>query len=302
MYGSTGVDAPAPRRASWGILASVASREPEHPDAVSPVPRLRADGAGLASERSDVAREEPLEIQVGAASLAVVMRTPGHDRELALGFLLTERVIERADQVLSVHPHVRATDPEDEDEDNVVRAVLAPGVTLDLDALRRNLFASSSCGVCGKATIENALAHAPPLDDPARFPAPFFPALPDALRAHQAAFDRTGGLHAAALFSPAGELLVVREDVGRHNAVDKTVGWALEAGRLPLAGHVLMVSGRISYEIVQKALAARLPVVAAVSAPTSLAVELAERSGIALVAFLRGERFGVYGRTDRVVG
>ncbi|MBW2314168.1 MAG: formate dehydrogenase accessory sulfurtransferase FdhD [Deltaproteobacteria bacterium] len=264
------------------------------------VQRLRTENAALLPEEATVACEEPLEIQVGGSSLAVVMRTPGHDRELALGFLLTERVVERSDQVVSVHRHARTTDPDD--EDHVIRAVLAPGVAPDLDALRRNLFASSSCGVCGKATIENALAHAPPLDDPAEFPAGFFAGLPEALRSHQVGFDRTGGLHAAALFSGDGELLVVREDVGRHNAVDKVVGWALEDDRLPLSGHVLLVSGRVSYEIVQKALAARLPVVAAVSAPTSLAVDLAEQSGIALVAFLRGEHFGLYGRTSRVVG
>ncbi|HKJ23828.1 MAG TPA: formate dehydrogenase accessory sulfurtransferase FdhD, partial [Myxococcota bacterium] len=194
--------------------------------------------------------------------------------------------------------HARTRDPDH--DDHVVRAVLAPGVAVDLDGLRRNLFASSSCGVCGKATIENALAHAPALDDPARFGAGFFAALPDALRDAQAAFDRTGGLHAAALFAPDGERLVVREDVGRHNAVDKVVGWAVAQDRLPLSGHVLLVSGRVSYEIVQKALAARIPVVAAVSAPTSLAVELAEHAGIALVAFLRDGRFGLYGNRDRV--
>jgi len=264
------------------------------------VDRTRVDG-GVAHAASDlVAREEPLEIQLEGSSLAVVMRTPGHDVELVMGFLLTERVIERPEQVVSVHAYARHTDPES--EDNVIRVVLAPGVRVDLDALRRNLFASSSCGVCGKATIENALRHAPPLDDPARFPASLFAALPAALRARQAVFDLTGGLHAAALFSGEGRLLAVREDVGRHNAVDKVVGWALRAGRVPLAGHVLLVSGRISYEIVQKALAARLPALAAVSAPTSLAVELAEASGIALVAFLRDAGFGVYGRRERVVG
>ena len=247
-----------------------------------------------------MACEEPLEIQVGATSLAVVMRTPGRDRELALGFLLTEGIISGPDQLISLHAHARTADPEA--EDHVVRAVLAPGVAPDLDALRRNLYASSSCGICGKATIESALAHAPPLDDPARFEAAFFAGLPDPVRARQAVFQRTGGLHAAALFDPVGELLVVREDVGRHNALDKVVGWAVEQRLVPLAGHVLLVSGRISYEVVQKALAARVPVVAAISAPTSLAVALAEKSGIALVAFLRGGRFGLYGDRGRVVG
>jgi FdhD protein len=187
-------------------------------------------------------------------------------------------------------------------EDNAIQVVLAPGVEVDLDALRRNLYASSSCGICGKATLENALRDAPPLDDPARFPVGFFPVLPGRLAEAQPVFARTGGLHAAALFDGAGRLLVAREDVGRHNAVDKVVGWALRRGLVPLAGHVLLVSGRISYEIAQKALVARLPVVAAVSAPSSLAVELAERSGMALVGFLRGSRLNVYGRRERVVG
>jgi FdhD protein len=269
-------------------------------DATTPISLRRFD-AGTGQSREDrVACEEPLEIRLSGASLAVVMRTPGDDRELALGFLVTERVIERRDQVASVRHCTRVEAPEA--EDNVLQVVLAPGVAVDLDRLRRNLYASSSCGICGKATIENALAEAPPLDDPSRFPAEFFYPLPARLRARQAAFAHTGGLHAAGLFAPDGELLVVREDIGRHNAVDKVVGWALERGRLPLAGHVLMVSGRISYEIAQKALVARIPAVAAVSAPSSLAVELAERSGMALVGFLRGRGLNVYGREDRVWG
>jgi FdhD protein len=154
--------------------------------------------------------------------------------------------------------------------------------------------------VCGKASIERALAVAPPLDDPTRVEAAWLRTLPERLQAAQAVFAQTGGLHAAALFRTTGELLVVREDVGRHNAVDKVVGWALERDRFPLAGHLLLVSGRISFEVVQKALAARIPVVAAVSAPSSLAVDRAERAGMALVGFLRGEAFNVYGRRARV--
>ena len=262
------------------------------------VTRFAEGEAHIGEDR--VAHEEPLEIQLGAHSLAVVMRTPGHDEELALGFLVTERVVSALEEVEAVRHCSVVPDPES--EDNVIRVTLREGVAVDLERLRRNLLVSSSCGVCGKATIENAMGQAPPLDDPARFPAGFFAGLPDQVRARQAGFEQTGGLHAAALFSPKGELLVVREDVGRHNAVDKVVGWAVLERRLPLAGHVLLVSGRVSYEIVQKALAARLPVVAAVSAPTSLAVELAEQSGITLVAFLRGKRFGVYGMRERVVG
>ena len=274
--------------------------EPPDIEAFCFVHRIGIDDSGRRPEQAAVACEEPLEIQVGATSLAVLMRTPGRDCELALGFLLTEGIIAGPEQVISLHPHARTSDAES--EDHVVRAVLAPGVAPDLEALRRNLYASSSCGVCGKATIESALAHAPPLDDPSCFEAAFFAGLPARLRSHQAVFERTGGLHAAALFDPAGELLVVREDVGRHNAVDKVVGWAVGERLVPLAGHVLLVSGRISYEVVQKALAARVPVVAAVSAPTSLAVALAEESCISLVAFLRGGRFGLYGNRGRVVG
>jgi FdhD protein len=255
--------------------------------------------AGCASPGSDwVAREEPLEIQVNGAPLAVVMRTPGHDEELALGFLVTERVVSGPQDVASLRHCSVAPTPEA--AGNVMQAVLRAGVGVDLDALRRNLYASSSCGVCGKATLENALASAPPLLDGARFSASFFGGLVDRLRQTQAAFERTGGLHAAGLFAPDGALLAVREDVGRHNAVDKVVGFAARAGLLPLRGHVLLVSGRISYEIVQKALAARIPVVSAVSAPTSLAVELASAAGIALVGFLRGSGLNVYGMRERI--
>jgi FdhD protein len=260
---------------------------------------VRVSDAGTQVQEDSVAREEPLEIQLGGAPLAVVMRTPGHDEELALGFLVTERVVATPAQVASVRHSRVASDPEA--SGNRVRVLLAPGVEVDLDALRRNLYASSSCGICGKATIENALASAPPLADASRFEAGFFLALPPRLLAVQPAFARTGGLHAAALFAPDGALLVAREDVGRHNAVDKVIGWALRENRLPLAGHVLLVSGRISYEIVQKALAARIPVLAAVSAPSSLAVEFAERAGLTLVAFLRGSSYSVYGDRSRLL-
>lgn len=267
-------------------------------DATHPVALHRYTGPRGAAGRDEVAREEPLEIRLGGAPLAVVMRTPGHDRELALGFLATERVVERPDQVASMR---HCTETPEQAADNVLQVVLAPGVGVDLERLRRNLYASSSCGICGKATIENALVDAPPIDDAARFAPDYFYGLPSRLEASQAAFARTGGLHAAALFEGSGELLVVREDIGRHNAVDKVIGWALDHDRLPLAGAVLLVSGRVSYEIVQKALVARLPVVAAVSAPSSLAIEFAEEAGLTLVAFLRGRSLNVYGATERVV-
>lgn len=245
-----------------------------------------------------VATEEPLEIQVGGTPIAVVMRTPGHDLELAMGFLLTERIASDAGAIRAVHHESLTRDPAA--LDNVVRATLE-GPPPDLERLRRNLFAGSSCGVCGKASIDQVLATAPPLgDDPARFEAADLYSMPDRLRAAQPLFDHTGGLHAAGLFDPAGRLLVTREDVGRHNAVDKVVGWAAREGRLPLGGHALLVSGRVSFEIVQKALAARIPLVAAVSAPSSLAVSLAEASGIAVVGFLRGKGLSVYGARQRV--
>jgi FdhD protein len=254
--------------------------------------------AAAAVECDRVAREEPLEIRIGHHPLAVVMRTPGDDVDLALGFLVTERIVERASDVLDVRPCAGAAGSAG--EGNVVRVLLAEGVALDLERLRRNLYASSSCGICGKATIENALACAPPLDSRARFAGAALCAMPPQLRAVQNAFADTGGLHAAGLFRAAAKLLAAREDVGRHNAVDKVIGVALRSGLTPLVDCALLVSGRISYEIVQKALAARIPLVAGVSAPTSLAVELAERAGVALVGFLRGERFNVYSAHERV--
>ena len=267
-------------------------------DSISRVPVLRVVGDATHARSDAVAREEPLEIQIAGTPLAVVMRTPGHDADLALGFLSSERVIRSIEDVLSVRHCREARSPEA--ADNVVRVALAEGVRVDWEALRRNLYASSSCGVCGKATIENALACAPPIRDPARFDAALFAPLPERLAAAQPGFAQTGGLHAAALFDARGALLVAREDVGRHNAVDKVLGFCLREKRWPLTGHVLLVSGRISFEIVQKALAARLPLVAGVSAPTSLAIELATRAGIALIGFLRGSSFNVYGDASRV--
>jgi len=256
---------------------------------------------GVAAPAHDVvACEEPLEIQVRGVSIAVVMRTPGHDAELVRGFLLTERIVRGADEITSVRHCRVVADPAA--EDNVVAVGLRDDVALDLDALRRNLFASASCGVCGKASIAAAMDVAPPLDDPARFAAAWFAPLTARLAAAQPTFARTGGLHAAGLFAADGTLLVAREDVGRHNAVDKVVGWALERARLPLTGHVLLVSGRISFEIAQKALAARIPVVAAISAPSSLAIDLAERASLTLVGFLRDGRFNVYGNGERIGG
>jgi FdhD protein len=268
-------------------------------EGVREVDVVRLAGATRHASHDRVAHEEPLEIQLAGTSLAVVMRTPGHDLELVTGFLVTERVVESLEEVESVRHCSDAPDPDA--EGNVVRVMLRAGIRPDLERLRRNLFASSSCGVCGKATLENALASAAPLDDPLRMDASVLTKLPERLRATQPVFDETGGLHAAGLFDAEGRLLVAHEDVGRHNAVDKVVGWAARAGRLPLRGTVLLVSGRASFEIVQKALAARIPLVAAVSAPSSLAVSLAEAGGIALVGFLRGRGFNAYTHAERIL-
>jgi len=249
--------------------------------------------------RDSVAREEPLEIQLDGASLTLVMRTPGHDEELALGLLWNEQVIGSLVDVTSIRHATLAPNPEA--ADNIVQIRLREGVQVDWQRLKRNFYASASCGICGKATIDGALAEAPPLEDRSKFRAASFYPLPERLRAAQEAFAETGGLHAAGLFDAEGRLFVVREDIGRHNAVDKVIGWALERGRLPLSGHVLLVSGRISYEIAAKALVARVPVVAAVSAPSSLAVALAERAHMTLLGFLRGNGFNVYGERSRVI-
>jgi FdhD protein len=267
-------------------------------ESVREVVLTRVTGASATAGRDAVAREEPLEIQVRGVPVAVLMRTPGHDEELARGFLVTERIVRAAEEITAVRHCRVVADPAA--EDNVIAVSLRADVALDLDALRRNVFTSASCGICGKASIESALAVAPPLADPVRVTPATLRAVMDRLAAAQPVFAATGGLHAAGLFTADGTLRVAREDVGRHNAVDKVVGWALARGALPLGGHVLAVSGRISFEIAQKALAARIPIVAAVSAPTSLAVDLAERAGLTLVGFVRGDGFNVYGERGRV--
>ncbi len=266
--------------------------------------------------------EEPLEIRIHGVSIAVIMRTPGDDIDLVRGFLLGERVVGRSADIVSIRPCTLrpdgagsrvtggpgefATDygsdtDTDYDTDNVMQVHLAAGVEVDLVRLRRNLFANSGCGICGKATIEQALGEAPALTCATRVRRAVLDRLPGRLAGSQPGFGATGGLHAAGLFTVAGELVVAREDVGRHNAVDKVLGFAVAADLLPLSDHVLMVSGRLSYEIVQKALVARLPAVAAVSAPTSLAVDLATSAGMVLIGFLREGRMNVYGARDRVL-
>lgn len=240
-----------------------------------------------------VATEEPLEIRVEGRPLAVTMRTPGHDEDLVAGFLYTEGLIDGADDIAAM---ARLRDPADP-QDNTLDVRVASGVDVDggrFASAQRNFYASSSCGVCGKATIASLLVGAPPLVDPRVADAALLLALPAAMRAAQATFETTGGLHAAALFDFDGRLEVLREDVGRHNAVDKVLGWRLRQDRAPVDDRVLLVSGRAGFELVQKALVARVPVLAAVGAPSSLAVQLAVEAGLQLVGFLRDGRFNVY--------
>ena len=245
-----------------------------------------------------LAGEEPLEIRAGSASVSVTMRTPGHDLELAAGFLLTEGLIQRREQIRNIAP---ATGCKPTEQGNVVEVDLEPDALAGLDRLRRNFYATSSCGICGKASIDSVrLRGIPPPNPNFRVSAETLCALPDSLREGQAIFGRTGGLHSAALFSPQGHLEAQREDIGRHNAVDKIVGWALLAGRLPLSQSLLMVSGRGGFEIIQKAAAAGIPLVACVSAPSSLAVRLARELRMTLIGFLRGRRFVIYSGEERL--
>jgi FdhD protein len=245
--------------------------------------------------------EEPLELRVNGTPITVTMRTPGSDVELAQGFLLTEGVITDRDDVVTVR-YCKGAGPDQVNTYNVLDVTLAPHVPApDLD-VTRNFYTTSSCGVCGKASLEavRLISKHGPGDDPSTVAAETLSAMPARLRAEQKVFASTGGLHAAALFGTDGVPLVVREDIGRHNAVDKVIGWALEQHRIPLSGTVLLVSGRASFELTQKAVMAGIPVLAAVSAPSSLAVDLASQSGLTLVAFLRGESMNVYTRRDRI--
>jgi FdhD protein len=245
--------------------------------------------------------EEPLEIRVGDAPLSVTMRTPGHDSELAAGFLFTEGIVQNRAQISALEEP--APGDATENPGNVIIATLAPDAAYDSEKSRRNFFAASSCGICGKASIDSVRARTLAAPNPGfRLDPEILLKLPEALRESQAVFGRTGGLHAAALFDASGNLLVLREDIGRHNAVDKVIGWALLENRVPLSDTVLLVSGRGGFEIVQKAIVAGLPVVASVSAPSSLAVQLARESGQTLVGFLRGRRFVIYSGDSRIIG
>ena len=256
------------------------------------------DDGKVVRKEDYLAAEEPLEIRVGEHPLSVTMRTPGHDLELSAGFLFTEGLITKREQIVSLE---NVVEDGETNRGNVVRAVLAPESTPDFEKMRRHFFAASSCGICGKASIDAVRSRSlePPNPD-FRLDAEVLLRLPDALRASQAVFGRTGGLHAAALFDAKGELLVLREDIGRHNAVDKVIGWALLENRVPLREAVLVVSGRGGFEIVQKAIVAGLPIVASVSAPSSLAVQLARELRLTLIGFLRGRRFVIYAGEERI--
>jgi FdhD protein len=258
---------------------------------------MHIDGGTVTRRPDTISVEEPLELQVNGRPLAVTMRTPGDDVDLAHGFLLTEGVITDPSDVL-VAKHCMDTSL------NVLEIKLRPDLAPPATDPTRHFYTASSCGTCGKASIEAVRVASifSVADDPVVIAPAVLSALPDLLRSRQKAFARTGGLHAAGLFTPAGEAVCIREDVGRHNAVDKVLGWALRSGKLPLTGHILLVSGRASFELTQKATMAGVPVLAAVSAPSTLAVDLAAEIGLTLVGFLRGQSMNVYTRPERICG
>ena len=256
-------------------------------------------GAPAGVERGDrVTVEEPLEIRVGAQTLAVTMRTPGHDFDLAAGWLLAEGIVHRPEEIVRLEHCREVRSPEEEGNVVIVRANVPAGDTLD--RARRLLLTSSSCGLCGKGSIESIRGSFPAVASDARVSADVLTALPDRLRRAQASFAETGGLHGAGIFTLDGTLLASREDVGRHNAVDKVIGHLFREGRVPLSEAILLVSGRASFEIVQKAVAAGIPILAAVSAPSSLAIDLARESRVALAGFLRDGGFNLYSAVERV--
>jgi len=255
-------------------------------------------GAARAAERDFVVAEEPLEIRIAGESLIVTMRTPGDDLDLAAGLLFTEGVIASMDDVGAL-VHGGATTGRD--RENVVDVTAARGRALEAGAARRVLRATAACGLCGKESIAAVRKRIPPVSDDTRVPLSIVLGLPDAVRSAQPVFDATGGLHGVGLFTPDGVLSLVREDVGRHNAVDKVIGAELRAGRASLAGTVMLLSGRAGFELVQKAAIARIPVLCSVSAPSALAVDLADEVGMTLVGFVRGGSANVYTHPRRIV-
>jgi len=286
----------------------------------------RMNGSALTQERDFLATEEPLEIRVEGRNIAIVMRTPGEDRELAAGFLVTEGLLHTVSDLVDIrHKHhclfsardvrgrridLNEAPPGKEashtaldmnrSDGNVINVQLKNPEAMDLKKLTRHVFTSSSCGICSKSSIEAVRQQFPPIEDDFEVDSQVLFDLPAVLSSAQESFKRTGGLHACALFDSSGNLLVIREDVGRHNALDKVIGWALLKDSLPLRQHILLLSGRTSFEMMQKALAAGVPIVAAISAPSSLAAEFARDSGQTLVGFLRGERMNIYAGGDRI--
>jgi FdhD protein len=259
--------------------------------------RVRRWRAGEARLESDVlAVEAPLEIRLGKNPITVVMRTPGDDEELVAGFLFDEGIIDRASDIRAITRPPLLSDAE---RGNVIAVELAHGARRAPSD--RLFFSVSSCGVCGKRSLGELAMEAPVVDSPLSVARAVLATLPEALRAAQPVFEKTGGLHGAGLFTAQGELLCAREDIGRHNAVDKVVGWALRAGRLPLADAILVVSGRLGYEIAQKGIMAGLPIIASVGAASSLAVELGVRYGVTLATFVRPDRLNVFGPLGRIV-
>lgn len=259
---------------------------------------LDRDGDGDGSDSDGGGGEDGARIE---RSISITMRTPGNDEELAIGFLYAEGIVRHSADILLARP---CGPPAPNGLINVVRVELAPGVRVDLDRLERHFYTSSSCGVCGKASLDAVAVQGryDIAESPFRIASRALGGLPDKLRAAQAVFEQTGGLHASGLFDAAGNVVDVREDVGRHNALDKLIGNRLRADALPLESHGIVLSGRASFELMQKAMMAGCPIVAAVGAPSSLAVELAEEFGITLVGFLARDRFNVYARADRIEG
>ncbi|MCI0745715.1 MAG: formate dehydrogenase accessory sulfurtransferase FdhD [Verrucomicrobia subdivision 3 bacterium] len=257
-----------------------------------PIVAIRGQESTL--RQDELAVEEPLEIRVETRPVSITMRTPGNDAELAAGFLATEGVLRRSDEILEIRVYGRNP------QGNAVDVFLAEGLRVDFARLSRHVFASSSCGLCGKASIEAVHQQFKPIKRRVATTVAILRSIAAQLGVTQETFAKTGGLHAAAIFTVRGSLVVAREDVGRHNAVDKVIGFGLLNKLLPFDRHILLVSGRASFEIVQKALAARIPIVAAVSAPSSLAVEFAQASGQVLVGFLREERMNIYAGADRI--
>ena len=255
---------------------------------------LRWANASRANVRDELAVEEPLEIRVDSRPLVVTMRTPGNDDELAAGFLVTEGLIKSRSQLCGVRKNLRNR------SGNCLDVFLAPNVSVNFEQLTRRVFSSSSCGLCGKETLRSVRQRFKPVHSRLAVNADLLTQLPGKLRIAQPTFERTGGLHAAGLFTREGDLVIAREDIGRHNAVDKIVGFGLLNDRLPFEEHILLVSGRASFEIMQKSLAARIPIVCAISAPSSLAVEFARANNQTLIGFLREQRLNVYTGRQRV--